>query len=135
MSYHRIKKTAFETPEPFPMRQVKDTRFKTPISRDRDTSAFSWLGFCKKSWWVLMFCSGCLAIYAQGMQKKSLACVDLKNRIEKLQWERDLSLKTQEDLQLQISSQNDPDWIELTLMKQLGVVPEGQRKVFFKKDE
>lgn len=117
------------------MRQAKDTRYKTSFSRDRETSPFSWLSFCKKSWWVLIFCSGCLAIYAQGMQKKSLACVDLKNRIEKLEWEKTLSVSTQQELQLQINSQNDPAWIELTLMKQLGVVPEGQMKVFFKKDE
>jgi hypothetical protein len=69
------------------------------------------------------------------MQKKSLACIDLKNRIEKLQIERDQTYLEQKDLQLQISSQNDPAWVELTLMKQLGVVPDGQRKVYFKKEE
>ena len=84
---------------------------------------------------MLLLCSGCLALYSQGMQKKSLACIDLKNRIENLQFERDLNLAEQKDLQLQISSQNDPAWVELTLMKQLGVVPDGQRKVYFKKDE
>lgn len=84
---------------------------------------------------MLVFCTGCLAVYAQGMNKKSLASLDLKQRIEKLEWEREFASKQQEDLKLQIDSQSDPAWIEMTLMKQLGVVPEGQMKVYFKKDE
>jgi len=117
------------------MRQVKDTRNTSRFSKEPEPKNFSTLDFFKRSWWMLVLCSGCLALYSQGMQKKSLACIDLKNRIEKLHIERDLSYREQKDLQLQISSQNDPAWVELTLMKQLGVVPDGQRKVYFKKDE
>ncbi len=36
-----------------------------------------------------------------------------------------------EDLVLQIQSQSDPAWIQLTLMKGLGLVPDGQMKIFF----
>lgn len=32
---------------------------------------------------------------------------------------------------LEINSQSDPAWVELMLMKNLGLVPEGQIKVFF----
>ncbi|MCE2983850.1 MAG: hypothetical protein LW832_09830 [Parachlamydia sp.] len=50
-----------------------------------------------------------------------------------LQKEKRTALKRQEDLQLQINSQSDPAWIELTLMKGLGLVPEGEQKVYFQK--
>jgi hypothetical protein len=38
-----------------------------------------------------------------------------------------------ENLLAQVQSQEDIQWIELTLMRELGMVPEGQRKVFFSK--
>lgn len=31
----------------------------------------------------------------------------------------------------EIDSLNDPKWVEMILMKELGVVPEGQIKVYF----
>lgn len=37
----------------------------------------------------------------------------------------------QEYLLRQINSQNDPAWIELVLKKELGLVPEGQQKIYF----
>ncbi|MDE3047241.1 MAG: hypothetical protein KGI83_02705 [Verrucomicrobiota bacterium] len=42
-------------------------------------------------------------------------------------------LQIKEDLQLRIASQNDPAWIEMVLIRELGVVPEGFLKVHFKK--
>ena len=48
---------------------------------------------------------------------------------------KEFLLEEKEDLKLQINSQKDPAWIELTLMKGLGLVPEGQLKVYFTKDE
>ena len=36
------------------------------------------------------------------------------------------------NLERQIMSQSDPNWIALTLIRVLGVVPEGQQKVYFK---
>ena len=44
-----------------------------------------------------------------------------------------LALEKQKGLLRQINSQNDPAWIELMLMKEMGLVPEGQTKVFFTK--
>jgi hypothetical protein len=35
-------------------------------------------------------------------------------------------------LELQIMSQSDPGWITLTLIRVLGVVPEGETKYYFK---
>lgn len=43
------------------------------------------------------------------------------------------ALQNKEDLQLRIASQNDPAWIEMVLIRELGVVPEGFLKVHFKR--
>ena len=101
----------------------------------KDRSSFSLLGLCRRSWWVVLFCCGCFTVYAQAVQKKSKDCLDLRDRIGKLRVEKEGITRLHEDLLLQIGSQSDPQWIELTLKKQLGVVPEGQKKVYFKKDE
>jgi hypothetical protein len=78
---------------------------------------------------------GSVALYCNGFQKKSKGCHDLQNKIKQLEIERSACAALQDDLKLQISSQSDPAWIELTLMNQLGVVPEGQMKVYFKKEQ
>jgi hypothetical protein len=98
-------------------------------------SGFSCFELCKNSWWVLVFCFGSVALYYNGFQKKSKGCHDLQNKIRQLELERKSCAALQDDLKLQISSQSDPAWIELTLMNQLGVVPEGQMKVYFKKEQ
>lgn len=46
--------------------------------------------------------------------------------------ERYLALLEKEHLQLKIASFDDPAWIEMILMRDLGVVPEGYLKVHFK---
>jgi hypothetical protein len=38
-----------------------------------------------------------------------------------------------EELSSQLASQSDPAWIELVLLREVGVVPEGFLKVHFKK--
>lgn len=45
--------------------------------------------------------------------------------------EREEAIKLREQLQQQINSQSDPEWIELVLKRELGLVPEGQIKVLF----
>jgi hypothetical protein len=51
-----------------------------------------------------------------------------------MQKEKCAALQNRELLQLQIVSQSDPSWIEMILMRDLGVVPEGWLKVHFKAD-
>ena len=48
------------------------------------------------------------------------------------QAQKECELEKQQ-LQLKIASQTDPAWIEMILMRDLGVVPEGYLKVYFKK--
>ncbi len=55
----------------------------------------------------------------------------LKRRSEIINEQKNQALLLRERLLLQINSQSDPDWIELTLMQGLGLVPEGQTKAYF----
>ena len=85
--------------------------------------------------WVLLFWAVCFALYSHAMHKKSSVCLSLQEKIRDLESLKRVTEIERDDLVLQIHSQNDPDWIEMILKKRLGVVPEGQMKVYFKRDE
>ncbi len=55
----------------------------------------------------------------------------LRRKFEYLMQEEKKDLAHQAELKRQIASQNDEAWIEMTLMRCLGLVPEGQTKVHF----
>lgn len=55
----------------------------------------------------------------------------MRTKLEQLSKSKDLASLLQEDLLLQLNSREDEAFIELTLMRRLGLVPEGQRKVHF----
>lgn len=84
-----------------------------------------------RSWWVWLFVLISYAIYdfATVRQEKEL------HHFEALQVERQnllaREIERHESLLLQMQSQSDPMWIEMMLMRELGVVPEGQTKVVF----
>lgn len=102
-----------------PPKSLKDKAFETVITR---------------SWWIFLFLAICYVFYSHGQQKKNLIFSELKSRLTELEYQKELALRHKEELLLQINSQSDPAWIQLILMKGLGVVPEGQLKVYFKKD-
>lgn len=85
-----------------------------------------------KSWWVILFILACYMAYERGIRKTQGQYEQLVKQHQELQAELRESLTLQEELILQINSQSDPAWVELTLMKGLGLVPEGQTKIFFK---
>lgn len=66
------------------------------------------------------------------MHEKNIAYQELTRRMNELEMEKAMALSEQEDLKLQIESQSDPAWIQMMLMKGLGMVPDGQIKVYFK---
>jgi hypothetical protein len=77
---------------------------------------------------------GCTSIfYFHGMWKKDLAFQELQGRLTALKKERAALMVEREDLQTQIQSEQDPAYIEMVLMKGLGMVPEGQHKVYFQR--
>jgi len=84
-----------------------------------------------QSFWVIVFISICGLIYFNSIVKKNEILATLDQRLKALHDEKALLIEEKEDLLLQINSQSDPAWIQLTLMKGLGLVPEGQLKVYF----
>lgn len=60
-------------------------------------------------------------------QELSLKVVELKR--EKIE-----AAKTKDNLLKQINSQSDPAWVELTLIKGLGLIPENHKKIYFPED-
>lgn len=111
------------------MRQLQNLK-KNKITSDKIVEVF-----ILRSWWAILFILICYGFYAQGMQKKKETYQQLSARLHQMENEMKSALQKREDLLLQIESQNDPAWIEMTLMRKLGVVPEGQTKVYFEKDE
>lgn len=107
------------------MRSLKNKTHK-PILRKNAFFQYGWVLLC-------MLC--CCFMYLRAMKKKKQVLEVLKCQLYALQSEEKFLLEEKEDLKLQINSQKDPAWIELTLMKGLGLVPEGQLKVYFTRDE
>lgn len=105
------------------------------MQRDLSWKQRGYEAFFRKSWWVFLFVALCYLLYSHGMQKKIFAYRDLKSRFDYLTHQKELVLRERGDLLLQVDSQNDPAWVEMALMKSLGVVPEGHIKVCFKKSE
>jgi hypothetical protein len=84
-----------------------------------------------RSWWVILFMLGCYLSYEHGLQKKDVDFAKLQAQFNELQKKKKMLLMQQEDLTRQVNSQSDPAWVELALMKGLGLSPEGQTKVLF----
>jgi hypothetical protein len=86
-----------------------------------------------RSWWVVLFLLICYVTYGISIKKRNKAIFDIKCKHNNLLKEKHILLTQKDDLQLRLQSQSDPSWIELVLMKELGVVPENKIKVHFKK--
>lgn len=89
------------------------------------------VSFFRKYWWVIAFCLLSYITYDQVMKSRGRDLAEVEHQIHLLQGEKQLVMNEKEDLLLKINSQSDPAWIELMLMKELGVVPDGHLKVHF----
>lgn len=84
-------------------------------------------------WWITVFSIVCYGVYLHGMQKKQAALSSLMEKCHFLEQELIVATSEREDLLLVLASESDPAWREMMLMKRLGMVPEGQTKVYFEK--
>ncbi len=91
------------------------------------------MSFWSRNWWVVLFCLITTLVYLHFWKEKKRAVRLLATRLEQMEGEREMTLQRKEDLSLRIASQDDPAWIEMILMRDLGVVPEGFLKVHFKR--
>ncbi len=82
-------------------------------------------------WWVVLWFLSLLTLYEMSSQTRNDEFMRLTAHREQLQRDQEQALARHADLSLQVNSQSDPDWVELVLRKGLGLVPEGQTKVFF----
>jgi hypothetical protein len=87
--------------------------------------------FLFEAWWMICFIIVSYMIYEHSLKSLSGEYTKLHKEYVGLQFEKKQALEVQTGLLLQINSQSDQDWIELTLMKGLGLAPEEQNKVFF----
>lgn len=88
-----------------------------------------------RSWWVILFSLLCLMFYEQSQKHRKVFFEELKEIYEELNAEKMRSLKLNQELMLNINSQSDPAFVELTLMKVLGVTSDKQVKAYFYKEE
>lgn len=106
----------------------------SPIYKQRKPSSTSFFDQAIiQSWWVVGFSLLCYAGYEQSVTQTHSRMESLKCELGEIEQAKAQAQTVQQDLLLQINSQSDYAWIELTLMKGLGLVPENQTKVFFAK--
>ena len=86
-----------------------------------------------RSWWIVLFLIISYIGFDRVIKNKNKEIFEVKNRLELLEEEKQIALNSKEELLLRINSQSDSSWVEMILMKELGVVPEGQLKVHFYK--
>ncbi|MBI3901094.1 MAG: hypothetical protein HY324_02960 [Chlamydiia bacterium] len=83
-------------------------------------------------WWVALSLFLFVLFYPWAMQGKKKEIERLSCQLQEKEIEKRVALIEHEELQLQIHSQNDPSWIEMLLIRDLGMVPEGWLKVHFR---
>lgn len=86
-------------------------------------------------WWVCLVMITSLVVLEQGLKSLKENHAQLHQQLALMMKERDKALALRDNLKLQINSQSDPAWVELTLKKELGLVPEGHTKVLFIKEK
>lgn len=84
-----------------------------------------------KSWWTILFFLVCFFAYDQAAKRRDREELELEQKYRQIVHAKEEALAVQDELKREIASQNDQSWIELVLMQKLGLVPEGQKKVFF----
>lgn len=68
------------------------------------------------------------------LREKNRSYQEMTVKLHQLEKEKGAALKAHSDLLLQIQSQADPAWVEMVLKRNLGMVREGQVKVYFHAD-
>ena len=86
-----------------------------------------------KNGWILLLAVAVIAVSAHAQGGRSDSIDELNFRLQELEKERLMAESEHEDLELRLASEDDPAWMEITLRKELGLVPEGWVKVVLSK--
>ncbi len=84
--------------------------------------------------WFYLFILILFIFYNKIISDKNAEFNKIKKEVMYLEKEKEKLKVENEDLLIKIKSQEDPLWIELILKKNLGVVPNGSKKVHFNKN-
>lgn len=84
-----------------------------------------------QSGWPFLFAFLCISFYCHAASRREAAVLELSSRLDQMKREKKAICEMKEDLELRLRSQDDSQWIEMILMRELGVVPEGWVKVHF----
>lgn len=84
-----------------------------------------------RSWWVILLLMVSFFLYDQTTTHQKNTISQLEEKVTFLQEKKKKVASIQDDLQLQIQSQEDPDYLEMVLIKKLGLIRDGQKKIFF----
>lgn len=95
-------------------------------------AALSHSMFFKTSFAVFVILT-CALFYEHSLKIYSEEYEALNIRLTRLRDEYDKAVAINTDLKRHVNSQSDPAWIEMTLIKGLGLMPEGHQKVLFVK--
>ncbi len=90
---------------------------------------------CKSSWWVVLFMIFTYMMYVKTLQGKDHDIAKLTEQFTEFEKNRSQAILVQESLVSEIASQQDPIWIEMMLIKKLGLIPEGYTKIRFTKED
>lgn len=85
--------------------------------------------------WAFTFCfvTGAFVILELSLKQLESEGAMLEKQLVDLRLELKDAEAQKEYLTRQINSQSDPAWIEMVMKKELGLVPEGQVKIYFPK--
>lgn len=84
-----------------------------------------------KSWWVILFVFLAVFAYEQASLDREKEKKTLLLEVQNLQESIKAAEIREKELELQAKSQEESQWIEMVLMKGLGLVPEGAIKIHF----
>jgi hypothetical protein len=84
--------------------------------------------------WMVAFVAICGAVYLHAIRQKDRSYQALSKQLKDLEAQKIAISEEHQELVLQIQSESDPAWVEMCLKRNLGLVPEGQVKVYFQKE-
>ncbi len=89
------------------------------------TNSLGWMGILG----IVVFLLATLMLFERKHRSLKEEERVLQSRITILEEKKQVALQEQRILLQEIASQNDPDWIEMVLIRKLGLIPRGQKKI------
>ncbi len=80
---------------------------------------------------LTLFLFAAIIVFEWGVHSANLQSEKFIEQKERLELHITKATLKQERLKAMLMSESDPAWIELTLMRVLGVIPEGTKKIYF----